>query len=160
MVMGFFSSWKIEGKYNGVQVCIYTKYKGSGKSKQKYTIFQANFDHLLGIGLKITAEGFWSRLGKKILKQEDLEAGVPSFDQRVRIQGEKDPLVQRIIQHTIVQQAIEKAFSYDKSIIIDDEGAHLDWMGIVKNEEIIKSVLECLTQVCLAIQSQQSTASV
>lgn len=151
-VFSFFALWEMNGRINGVPVRILEDRRSSGKNSQRFTRFEAKFSKSLDLGLMITSESFFSKIGQTFLNQKDIQTGNAELDSRIKVRGQSEDRIRSLLSTPEIQQALVEAYRTDSSIVVNDAGVHLEFSGIVTDIEKYKSTLEALSRLCLPIE--------
>lgn len=146
-------SWKshrgMHGAIEGRAVEISTITRGSGKHKQTYTRFEIAYGQSLGLGLRLTRQGFFSGVAK-FFGGQDIEVGDAEFDENVVVKG-RDP--RRVIEfltparrfriHRILA-TVANCDIADEQIVAEVPGAMADGAQIVSNARRLAHLATCL----------------
>ncbi len=145
--IGSLTPWRLSGNFKSLPVEIYSITRGSGKSSQIYTVIKAIFSPPLTAGLQISTEGFFNRIGKSLFSTQDIQTGDETFDKRVMIKGNSEPVVKSLLSSPALRQTILKAFDTLNDLSIDDTGAVFEERGVNPDAERYRSILELLTSI-------------
>lgn len=125
-------------------------------SKTYFTRIRAPFANPSGLKFKIYRKGIFSSIGK-LLGMQDIEIGVPGFDEEFIIKG-NDP---QKIQELITDQKMLELIGMQREIMLEvrnDEGwfgakfpegvdeLYFQVTGIIKDKEVLKSLLDLFAQ--------------
>lgn len=152
-LFGLLNTWKITGLYNGIPVEIYTETRGSGKSSTTYTIFNVMFKKPLGLGLAISKEGIFQKMGKALLNSQDIQTGFPEFDDKIIIKGSDEAAVKKLLTSPPVREQVLKLVGKYPGSIISDTGVTFERRGISTREDYYKETLNFLAGVVSAFPS-------
>jgi len=142
----------------------------SGNSSTTYTRMRAPFVNKDGLYFKIYRTGFFSAIGKW-LSMQDIEIGVPVFDENYVIKGNDEEKVRRLLASPEVR-ALMDAQPRITVEIKDDEGffgqsypdgvdiLHFVCVGVIKDPDVLKdlfdlfcAILERLVQIDSAYEN-------
>lgn len=151
-VFSFFALWEMKGRINGVPVRVLEDRRSSGKNSQRFTRFETKFSKNLDLGLMIRSESFFSKIGQSLLNQKDIQTGNAELDSQIKVRGQSEDRIRSLLNNPEIQQALLEAYRTHSSIVVNDEGVHLEFSGIVTDIEKYKSTLEALSRVCLPIE--------
>lgn len=93
----------LQGEINGKTFYLFMFTKGSGKHQKTYTSFRMQTKNTLGHTLKLTKEGFFSKVGKKFGMQ-DIQVGDEHFDPLYIIQGNDIYFAQAVLDQSVREQ--------------------------------------------------------
>jgi hypothetical protein len=149
-IQGFFkfmAPWRLVGKRGEVRIEVYPETRSTGKNSTTYTVARAYLSRPLAYSLKISREGFFTKLGKLVANLQDLE----EVDKAVRIKA-SDPVSAKVLldRHEI-RQAILDAIGKYKSLRIEESFAHWEKMGVTTDTAEIGEVLDALVTVAEAL---------
>lgn len=141
--------WSIHGTYSGVSVEIHMESRGSGKSQTVYTCIGASFAVQLGAGLKITREGFWSKVGKALLSSQDITLGDGEFDPKVMVKAQNEGVARQWLSDPFLRSRILAFLEKYPQGWLDDAGAHLDVAGTWLDPEKVRDLLQTMTPLVI-----------
>ena len=95
---------RLSGAWGGVPVTLAVEYVGSGNHRKAYTRATARIQAALPRGLTVTAENLADKL-VKLLGGQDVQAGLPEVDQKLRIKAEDQDGARQIFQNWRFRQA-------------------------------------------------------
>ena len=113
----------MSGELRGFRVKIDTYSQSHGKSSTTYTRFDVSFPASLGLGLKLTAEGFFSGIAKR-LGSQDIEVGDAAFDPGVLVKGRNEAGVIRFLTPAR-RHRIQRFLTSHRGAVVHDRG--LEW---------------------------------
>lgn len=113
-----FMPWRVSGRYNGLQIAIWTEHS----NKQTFLIVQQAFDHPLDLGLSITSPNPLSRLGKSLMGRSPLTTGNQELDAKAHITGRDEMKVKYLVKKPEFQQALLSLYREYPAVKIDDRG--------------------------------------
>lgn len=133
---------QISGNLNGQFVVVDTISRGSGNSRTTYTRFRVRYPNALGLGLRLTREGFFSGIGK-FFGMQDIEVGDQAFDDQVMIKG-SDPAA--IVQFLTPGRRglIVRALNSFQGLVIGDERIIWERAGTLTDANQITSTVQRL----------------
>ena len=117
---GTFRKRIISGKYRDNHVIIDTFSRSSGKSSTTYTRYRIRYPRPLGLGLRLTREGFFTGVSKAFGAQ-DIQLGDAVFDQAVLIKGNDPQAVARFLTLARRSRIHRALLSFSRLKISDDE---------------------------------------
>jgi hypothetical protein len=97
---GWFRAPTVSGAYGGFNVYLYTYTQGSGKNKTTYTSMIVYLPKQTNIHLRVTREGFLSKITKAFGAQ-DIQLGDPAFDAAYIIKSDTPPFVPEVLDSQI-----------------------------------------------------------
>jgi hypothetical protein len=119
----FLGKRQMSGAIQGFRVRIDTYSQSHGKSSTTYTRFDVSFPASLGLGLKLTAEGFFSGIAKR-LGSQDIEVGDAAFDPGVLVKGHNEAGVIRFLTPAR-RHRIQRFLTSHRGAVVHDRG--LEW---------------------------------
>jgi hypothetical protein len=147
------SGWRMEGRYNGMQVRIFSKrMHGTERSKTESTCISAFAKWESNCSLMITRETMLSRLGKAVLTMQDINTTNEALNRNVIIKGVPEHFVKRIVENSAFQQDLLQLFQLEGMIYVDQHGAHFRKSGTVLDEELYRKVLNQVTKTASALE--------
>ena len=152
------SGWRMEGRYDAVQVRIFSKRThGSERSQTESTCISAFAKWESNCSLMITRETMLSRLGKSVLNMKDINTTNDELNRLVVIKGVPEHFVKRIVDNSALQQELLKLFRLEGMIYVDQHGVHFRKSGTVVDEELYRKLLTQLTRTASSLE--QASAS-
>lgn len=148
------SGWRMEGRFNGVQIRIYSTRgrRGSERSSTESTRMSAFGRWQSNSSLMVTRETTLSRLGKAVLNMQDIQTSNEELNRKVVIKGVPENFVKRIVDDAGLQRELLQLFELDGMIYVDQHGAHYQKQGTLLDEELYRKVLEQLTRTASALE--------
>jgi tetratricopeptide (TPR) repeat protein len=142
---GVFSHQRMEGALATGRVLVETFRRGSGKHSHTYTRYRAYYQEPLGLGLRLTREGFFSGLGR-FLGAQDIQVGDAAFDNETVVKGQ-DP--EKIVEFLTPARRlhIRRAFASFPGLTIDDREVCWESRGLHKDPGQIVSAAARLSQL-------------
>lgn len=141
------------GKYNDVEVKLYSETRGSGNSQTTYYIIKAFFEKDLSLGLSVYKEGFLSKIGK-IVGTQDIQIDWNELDDLVMIKGNNEQKVIDLFNRRVgFKEAVRDLFSnkMNGDFQIDDRSVIYEKPSTFLNKpDFVVSLLDNMTKVVTA----------
>jgi len=134
--------WRIFGDWLGRRIEISMVVRGTSKSRTYYTTFRAHFHQPLSMGLSLTREGFWAKVGKAITSSQDIELGYPEFDPKVIVKGNDEHQVKGFLANPSTRLSVLDFLSIYPGGYIDDQGFYCELVGILTKEQKYRELLD------------------
>jgi hypothetical protein len=154
---GWRSSPSVTGSYKGHNVYLYTYTQGSGKNKTTYTSFIAYTGIANRAQLRVSKEGFLSKIGKA-LGFQDIQVGDREFDEAFIVKSATPDLLPHILTPQIRRTMVQGKHYLNLSI---SQGSVIfSMVGIEKNIENLRYILEFLVMVAqrvIEVEAPQQT---
>lgn len=160
---GFWTGSKVKGKAGEWTIILDTYTVSTGKSSITYTRMRAPYINPDGFKFKIYRAGVFTEVGKW-LGMQDINIGVPSFDDNFVIKGNKEDKVKGLFDNERIRNLLELQPSVYLEVK-DDEGIfgpefpegvdelYFQVAGVIKDVERLKNLYnlfsEVLNQLCL-----------
>lgn len=142
---GMLSPRRIEGSLPEGYVIVHTFTRRSGKHSTTYTRYRVRYHQSLGLGLKLTKEGFFSGVGK-FFGSQDIETGDALFDSEVVVKGVSERQVRGFLTPAR-QMRIRRAFSSFPGLVIDDDKILWESRGVARESRHIVNHIRRLAQL-------------
>jgi len=144
---------QIEGTVNGLHVIIDTVTRGSGKSRTNYTRYCAVYPKPLGLGLRLTRQGFFSGISKWFGAQ-DIEVGDSAFDDDVIVKGGD---VSRIVEFLTPgrRYRVHRLLTSHPESVIDDSCVTLETTGVETNREVLAGTIHRVARVAQHLSAEE-----
>ena len=136
---------RIEGILRGNSVRIDTFTKRSGKHSTTYTRVRVRYPRPLGLGLKVTREGFFSGLGK-LLGFQDINVGEDDFDRAAVIKGSDPRRIQAFLTPARRMRIQQLLRNYPEIEINDDE-IFLRRQGVIRQSQRLVQVVRAMERM-------------
>jgi hypothetical protein len=140
-----FQPRQIDGTRNGFSVRIHTFTRRSGENSTTYTQIRLAYPRPLGLGLKLTREGFFSGL-TKLLGAQDIEVGDGEFDRMALVKGRNSESIaafltpaRRLRIHRLLQ-------NYPEVQILDD-AITLTRHGVISRAHVLVTTVQAMERV-------------
>lgn len=159
---GLWKGGKVVAKVGEWTVTLDTYTVSTGKSSTTFTRMRAPYVNKDGFRFKIYRKNIFSGLGK-LFGMQDIEVGIPTFDQKFIIQGNNEFKIKELFSNSKIRELIEKQPEIYFSVK-DDEGwfntafpqgvdeLYFQTFGVIKDIERLKSLYdlfsEILNQLC------------
>lgn len=142
---GVFSTPTINGTLNGCHVTASIVRKGGGKNRRRYTVCRAEYPKALGIGLRLTREGFLSGVAK-MFGAEDIEVGDARFDDDVRVQARSERRLLEFLTPARRLRIHRFLMSHRRAVIGD---AHLtdEKFGVIRGSQTLSRHIEMIADL-------------
>jgi len=146
---GFARGRSMTGSISGCGVTIDTYKRSSGKSSTTYMRFRVAHRHGLGLGLRLTREGFLSGV-TKFFGAQDVRTGDARFDEAVTVKGaEPRAIVEFLTPERRVR--VHRVLSSCDGAVIDDGGITWSRRGVLRDAERIVRVVRVLVRTSTAL---------
>ncbi len=146
---GVFSSRSITGRMGGLFVTIdtFTKSSGSGnnRSSTTYTRFVVLFPRSLGLGMRLSREGFFTGI-TKFFGAQDITVGDGGFDSDILVKSRNAARVRKFLTPAR-RVRIRRLLTTHKSATIDDSGVRYNHVGLIRDPMRLESTLKALVRV-------------
>lgn len=140
---GMFQKRSLSGVLHGNHAFVDTFTRGSGKSSTTYTRYRIHYPHPLGLGLKITQEGFFTGVSKA-LGAQDIQIGDAGFDQAALIKGNDPKAVTEFL--TLARRSrIHRALNSFSRLRIEDEQIYWEHRGVQRSQAKLSESLRKLS---------------
>lgn len=151
---GLLRSRKIEGRVEGFYVKVDTYTRRSGTSSRhlrastrsrtctRFTVF---FPRSLGLGLRLTKEGFLTGL-TKLFGVQDVQVGDGSFDSEVLVKASNPARVREFLTPAR-RMRVRRFFSSHPTATIDDAGVRATFPGLVRSSQSLESIVRSLVRL-------------
>ena len=143
---GLFGSRRIKGRIDGfrVEVDTYTRRSGS-RSGPSYTRFVVFYPRSLGLGLRLTKEGFVAGV-TRLFGAQDVESGDRSFDSEVLVKG-SDPARVRQFLTPARRVRVRRFLLGHPGARIDDAGVRTRLSGVIHSSRRLESIMRSLLRI-------------
>jgi hypothetical protein len=142
---GLLESKKIEGTLGNSFVTLDTYRRSRGKNSTVYTRLRLHYPQPLGIGLKLTRQGFFNHL-IILLGAQDIEVGDEGFDRLAVIKGTDERRVREFLTPAR-RVRIERLLRNYPEIVIGDDSISLDRHGVIRNTQVLVGLLQSASRV-------------
>lgn len=143
---------RIEGMMRGRLVLVNTFSRSSGKHSTSYTRYTVRFAEPLGLGLRLTRQGFFSPL-MTLFGSQDIEVGDPSFDGDVVVKGrDSDRIIEFLTP--VRRKHIQRAITASRECVIDDEKVERIDLGVQRDAEQINKIVRQLVKLAGHLSSE------
>lgn len=143
--------WYMEGLYSDFKVeikpILETRGSGNSRRRRSYLQFVVYFSQSLNLGLVISEESFWGKLGKMVVGQ-DIQVGNPEFDGQFLIKSTSESAAVTLLSSPIVQQSVLSLFELSKRASIDDEKILVQFGGFSADHDFyVKTLNQLISMV-------------
>lgn len=141
--------WSLRGRIDGVLVNFRPGGAASygGGAGHRETHFEAVFEPLLELGLKMTHQGVVSRMARKLTGRLGLQTGRADFDRAIHVQAGNPQLAAAQLADPAVQQALIVAFATYPYPVVTDRMARIDHYGLELEETVVRRELDRVASV-------------
>ena len=141
--------WSLRGRIGGVLVNFRPGGAASygGGAGHRETHFEAVFEPLLELGLKMTHQGVVSRMARKLTGRLGLQTGREDFDRAIHVQAGNPQLAAAQLADPAVQQALIVAFATYPYPVVTDRMARIDHYGLELEETVVRRELDRVASV-------------
>jgi hypothetical protein len=150
---GMLSPRRIEGSLPGGYVIVNTFTRRSGKHSRTYTRYRVRYHQPLGLGLKLTKEGFFSGVGK-FFGSQDIETGDPLFDSEVVVKGVSGRHVREFLTPAR-QMRIRRALNAFSGLVIDDDQICWESRSVPRESRHIVNNIRRLTELARSLSGHR-----
>jgi biotin carboxyl carrier protein len=126
---GYFETPTLYGRIGDRGVHATLEWRGSGKSRHRYTVIKVDVGAKLPPGLTLSREGFGAGF-MKLLGEQDIEVGDKRLDDAVLIQGGSPSRVTALLKAPGIRRALLAFFErspdgrvYDEQVILETSGS-------------------------------------
>lgn len=165
--LGLFSSWKIEGKIQGVRVAAFEfteRTTANDETRRKYLLIRASFDPQLSLGLFVGRRGKPSRFGavaQKIVDKlrpnandhSEVVTSNETLNQQVLIQAKSQDRARSIFSDAAIQEQLLRAMELGGAVTIDDSGVKMETGMSFKDPEKLRPIFEQLASTAARLQT-------
>ncbi len=154
---GFFGKDKVVAYSKEWTITLDTYTVSTGKTSTTYTRMRAPYVNKDGFWFKIYRSGFFSEIGS-MLGMQDIEIGIPDFDENFVIKGNNIDKVKALFSETNIRSLIELQPRFHLEVK-DDEGwfgkafphgvdeLYFNVVGVIKDIERLKALFELFAEV-------------
>ncbi len=146
---------RIAGRHQGMRVEVDTFTQRHGKHSTTYTRFTVSYPASLGLGLRLSSEGFFSGI-KKVFGAQDIEVGDSSFDDAVIVKGSNP---QRVIDFLTRARRIRigRFLASHEGAVISDTQVQWKRRGVVRDTSSLVSRVRRVVDLarCLAEEREE-----
>ncbi len=135
---GLFRSSKVVARLRGSTLTLDTYSVPSGDSSTTYTRIRAPLEIRDGFQFTVFREGLVGKIDKA-LGMQDLEIGIPEFDDAFVVRANDETRVRALLSNTKVRQLIQAQRSLRLSIDKTNE-LHFEQQGVIRDSERLKSL--------------------
>src|SRR5690242_1254376 len=153
--------WSLRGRIDGILVNVRPGGAASygGGAGHRETHFEAVFEPLLQLGLKMTHQGSVSRLARKLTGRQGLQTGRADFDRTIHVTAGNPQLTAARLADPAVQQAMIGAFATYPYPVVTDRMAKVDHYGLELEETLVRRELDRVASVVRALGGAGRMAS-
>jgi hypothetical protein len=138
-----FKGRSLSGRLRENEVLVDTFTRSSGKSSTTFTRYRIRYPRPLGLGLKLSREGFFSGVSKAFGAQ-DIQVGDATFDQGVMVKGDNPAEVVRFL--TLARRArIHRALMSFSGLKISDHEIYFERTGMESSATRLTDTLQRLS---------------
>lgn len=148
-------NWIISGDIHNFSIRIYPVVRGSGKSRVTYTIIEMKFQNPLNIGLNISSEGFFEKIGIKLLGKQDIQIGDESIDKMVQIKGSDTNKVKDLLKSQSTKLSLKNLYGKYPDVIITDTNIIYEVTGVLTDLKVYSEVLKLMGDFSDSIQRNE-----
>ena len=141
--------WSLRGRIDGVLVNVRPGGAASygGGAGHRETHFEAVFEPSLQLGLKMTHQGFVSRLARNLAGRRGVPTGRADFDRAIHVKAGNPQLAAAHLADPAVQQALIGAFATYPYPVVTDRMARVDHYGLELEEALVRRELDRVASV-------------
>ncbi|RYF70529.1 MAG: DUF3137 domain-containing protein [Cytophagaceae bacterium] len=154
---GFWKGSKVEASVHEWTITLDTYTVSTGKTHITYTRIRAPYVNKDGFRFRIYRKGVFSGLGK-LLGMQDVEIGVPEFDDTFIIQGNDEDKLRLLFQPLKIQQLIDAQPAINLEVKDDDGWLSTQFpedvdqlvfnvVGVIKDVERLKWLYELFAEI-------------
>lgn len=150
---GWFKAPTVTGAYKGFNVYLYTYTQGSGKSKTTYTSLVAYLPIPNRCHVRVTREGFLSRITKAFGAQ-DVQVGDPAFDQAYIVKSDTPQYVQKLLTAQIRGAMLSGGDIMN--VTISKGTVFYNQTGVQRNADVLRYILDVLVLVAARLVEMET----
>ena len=140
---GVFSNFQMNGAFRGREVGVWTEKRGHGKSKKKYTVYQASLPADLPFGLELYDESLFSKLGK-VFGGEDIQVGRSALDDAFIIKGSNPTEVRAFLDDDRVERELLDLHAFESDLEIEHGELTIEHRRLAHTQGKIRRYLDAL----------------
>jgi hypothetical protein len=148
----------IEGRLQEMAVRVDTFQRGSGKSSSTYTRFRIGYPQRLGLGLRLTKEGFFSGIGK-FFGGQDIELGDAQFDADVIVKAADPGKVHHFLTPPR-RLRIHRLLMSHPGVVIDDAQVYWEKRGAIRDPDQLSGTIRRLVRVAWHLTGEREEDTV
>ncbi|MEM6724336.1 MAG: hypothetical protein AAF598_09880 [Bacteroidota bacterium] len=139
----------LQGELNGKTFYLFMYTKGSGKHQKTYTSFRLQTHNPKGYTLKLSKEGFFSKVGKRFGMQ-DIQVGDAEFDPLYIIQGSDVYFAQSVLTNNVKEQMALASSIFKGTMKVQGDVIEYTELTMMKNREK-REMIEQLISIAQAL---------
>jgi len=143
----------IQGRHFGYNVKVTTFTRGSGKSSSTYTRVRVRFPSNLGLGLRLTREGFFTPFAT-MLGAQDIQVGDSGFDENVLVKG-SDPAAVRKFLNAARRMRIQRFLVDQGTGSVHDRGVEWHTRGVIRDRQRIVSRVRSMRRLAWFLMGER-----
>jgi hypothetical protein len=161
-LMHLFDPWEINGKYQGMPVRMWTRYRESRRSrrsmeqvkgKEAFMRIEICFPENLDLGLQIFSENPFVKEGYDAYddRRKGLQSGNKKLDEEVTINGISEERIIRLLRRTDILEPLLHLFGKYSNAVVDDESVRLEERRFILDDATCRARLKDLFEVASSI---------
>lgn len=146
---GLFKNREMSGSIDGFFVRVDTYVISSGKTSQAYTRFRIKYPQGLGLGLKLSKQGFFNAVFQ-FFGSQDIEVGDPGFDDSVVVKGANAARIREFLTPAR-RVRIQRFFASCSGAKIEDTAVEWVQRGLIHDPQKLVSTVHNLLRVSASL---------
>lgn len=146
------SSLRIFGRYQDLDVEICAVTRGSGKSRSTWMVCRVLLNRPLPAGLRVTPEGFFSRVGQVFLGA-DVQTGDPEVDLRLHIQANDAAEAKAFLGTPSVSRALYDLAEAYSGMEVKERSVTVETRGLMSSESALAALLNRVVAAAIGLQA-------
>ncbi|MCZ6794171.1 MAG: tetratricopeptide repeat protein [Planctomycetota bacterium] len=142
---GFMKKRRISGRFAGFAVVVDTFTRSSGNSSTTYTRFRVSYPRSLGLGLRLTREGFFTGISK-VFGAQDIELGAANFDAAILVKGSRPQAVRRFLTPAR-RVRVHRLLIGHSGAVVDDDDITWNRVGVLRDAARIVTTVRNFVRV-------------
>ncbi|MEM6725627.1 MAG: hypothetical protein AAF598_16415 [Bacteroidota bacterium] len=148
--LGLFKKFPaLQGTLNGKTFYLFMYTSGSGKQQKTYSSFRLQTSNPAGYTLKLTKEGFFSKVGKRFGMQ-DIQVGDAQFDPLYIIKGSDVYFAQSVLNETVREQMTIASNIFKGTLKVQGDMIEYTELGMINSRQR-REVFEQLISIAQAL---------
>jgi hypothetical protein len=146
----------VYGRLEGQQVSLRIEVRGSGKSRQTYTVASSTLSLPLDLGLRVTKQGFLDDTLASLGLKRDIKIGDPAFDAAFSIEADEPDRVRALLTPGL-KQAL---WALPEPFMLSDSGFSMSTQGAIDDEKWLVWALRAAANVAAQMKEARKRVPV